>query len=287
MFHDFYEALESNAGIIALRYRTIGRIPVKEMKLAMKRLLNCTQGGYQMCLRRFPVIVALLLAISILGYGSPAEKPVEATASVPALADFHEVIYKIWHEAWPNKDIALLKKLLPEVEAGIAKVASAQLPGILREKKAIWDKGVQDLKSAGMEYRAAAGGQDAPKLLAAAELIHSRFEMLMRAIRPPLKELDDFHSVLYMLYHHYWPNHQMAQVKSSAAELQQKMAALNEVKLPERLLDKDYDFRVARGLLSGAVGAFQQSVLSNDDNAIKDAIEAVHANYQKLEKILE
>ena len=31
----------------------------------------------------------------------------------------------------------------------------------------------------------------------------------------------------------------------------------------------------------------QQSVLSNDDNVIKDAMEAVHANYQKLEKILE
>jgi hypothetical protein len=260
---------------------------VNEANVAMMRLKNDSQGGFHMCLMRFPASVLLLLAISISGFGSPAEKPVEATASVPALADFHEVIYKIWHEAWPKKDTALLKKLLPEVETGIAKVASAQLPGILREKKPIWDKGVQDLKNAGMEYKAAAGGQDAPKLLAAAELIHSRFEVLMRAIRPPLKELDDFHAVLYMLYHHYWPNHQMEQVKSSAAELQQMMAALNEVKLPERLLNKDYDFRVARGLLSGAVGAFQQSVLSNDGNAIKGAIEAVHANYQKLEKVLD
>jgi hypothetical protein len=253
----------------------------------MKSLHNWTQGGLKMCLRRFLLIISLLLAISISGFGILAEKPIEATASVPALADFHEVIYKIWHEAWPQKDTALLKTLLPEVEKGIAKVASAQLPGILREKKMAWDKGVQDLQNAGMEYAAAAGGQDAPKLLAAAELLHSRFEMLMRAIRPPLKELGDFHAVLYMLYHHYWPNHQMAQVKLSAAELQQKMAVLDEVKLPERLQDKDYDFRVARGLLSGAVGAFAQGVLSNDEPAIKGAMEAVHANYQKLEKVLE
>ena len=146
---------------------------------------------------------------------------------------------------------------------------------------------MQDLQNAGLEYKAAAGAQDAQKLLTAAELLHSRFEALMRAILPPLKELDDFHAVLYMLYHHDWPNHQLAQIKSSAAELKQRMAALDEVKLPERLQAKDYDFRVARGLLSGAVGAFEKSVLSNDDSAIKDAIEAVHANYQKLEKVLE
>jgi hypothetical protein len=254
----------------------------------MKKLKNCSKGEFQMHLRRFLALVSLLLAmIGISGFGSPTEKPVEANASVPALTDFHETIYQIWHKAWPQKDTALLKKLSPEVEKGIAKIASAQLPGILREKKAAWDKGVQDLKNAGTEYGVAAGGQDSSKLLAAAELLHSRFEMLMRAIRPPLKELDDFHAVLYMLYHHYYPNHQMAQVKSSAAELQQKMSVLDEVKLPERLLDKDYDFRVARGLLSGAVGAFQQSVLLNDETAVKTAMEAVHVNYQKLEKVLE
>jgi hypothetical protein len=244
-------------------------------------------GGSQMCFKRFSAIALLLFAVSVSGFGSPVQKPAEATASVPELTAFHEVIYKIWHEAWPRKDEALLKELLPDVEKGISKIASAQLPGILREKKAAWDKGVQDLQKAGLEYKATAGAPDAQKLLAAAELLHSRFEALMRAIRPPLKELDEFHAVLYMLYHHYWPNHQMAQIKSSAAELSQKMAALDDVKLPERFQDKDYEFKVARGLLAGAVGAFEKSVLSNDETAIRNAIEAVHANYQKLEKVLE
>jgi hypothetical protein len=240
-----------------------------------------------MCLKRFSVLVLLLIAVSFSGFGSPVQKPVDATASVPELTAFHEVIYKIWHEAWPRKDTALLKRLLPDVEKGIAKIASAQLPGILRERKTAWDKGVQDLQIAGLEYKAASNAQDAQKLLAAAELLHSRFEGLMRAVLPSLKELDDFHAVLYMLYHHYLPNHQMAQIKSSAAELGQKMAALDEVRLPERLQDKDYDFRVARGLLAGSVGAFEKSVLSSDETAIRNTIEAVHTNYQKLEKTLE
>ena len=63
------------------------------------------------------------------------------------------------------------------------------------------------------------------------------------------------------------------------------MAALNEAQLPERLKDRDYEFQVARGLLSGSVGVLDLSVRSNDEKAIKDAVEAVHSNYQALEKI--
>ena len=33
-----------------------------------------------------------------------AQVPADAVAEVPELVSFHEVIFKIWHEAWPNKD---------------------------------------------------------------------------------------------------------------------------------------------------------------------------------------
>jgi hypothetical protein len=225
--------------------------------------------------------------ISAVGFGGPLQKPAEATASVPELTAFHEVIYQIWHEAWPKKNTALLQKLLPDVEKGIASVAAAPLPGILHEKKAAWSKGVVDLQAAGAEYKTAATTNDDAKLLAAAETLHSRFEALTRAIRPALKELDDFHSVLYMLVHHYLPSNQKDKIKSASMELKQKMAALNEAKLPESLQARDHDFQVAKGMLAGAVGALEQSVESNDDAAIKKAIESVHSRYQALEKVFE
>jgi len=236
-------------------------------------------------MKRYLIFAMLLFALCASGIFMYAQRPAETVASVPALDTFHEVIYQIWHEAWPKKDAAMLRKLLPEVKKGIANVASAPLPGILRDKKAVWDEGVKKLQSAGAEYRAAAAAKDDAKLLNAAEVLHSRFEGLMRAIRPPLKELDEFHAVLYMLYHHYLPKFDLQNIRKSAAELQQKMAALNEVKLPERLSDKDYEFKVARGLLSQSVGALAQTVQSDDRNAITKAVEAVHTNYQALEKI--
>jgi hypothetical protein len=231
------------------------------------------------------VFAALGLMLGLSVYSSYAQRPAETVASVPALDAFHEVIFKIWHEAWPKKDTAMLQKLLPDVEKGIASVAAAPLPGILRDKKDAWDEGVRKLQSAGAEYKAAAVAKDGAKLLAAAEALHSRFEGLIRAIRPALKELDEFHAVLYMLYHHYVPKNDLANIRKSAAEMTQKMAALNQAKLPERLIDKDYDFQVARGMLAQSVAALDAGIQSSDEKTIRDAVDAVHSRYQALEKI--
>jgi hypothetical protein len=238
-----------------------------------------------MLAKRCLIFIALLFTLCAFGIQAYAQRPAEATASVPALEDFHEVIFKIWHEAWPKKNIAMLQQLLPEVGKGISSVASAQLPGILREKKSAWEEGVKRLQIAGSEYRAATAAKDDARLLAAAETLHARFEGLMRAIRPALKELDEFHAVLYMLYHHYLPKYEIDKIRASAEELKRKMTALNEAQLPERLQDKDYEFKVARGLLSASVAGLESTVQSNDEKAIKDSVEAVHTNYQALEKI--
>ncbi|MBN1567805.1 MAG: hypothetical protein JXA73_08145 [Acidobacteria bacterium] len=233
-------------------------------------------------MKRYIIFITLLLLPSVSIY---AQRPTEAVARVPALDSFHEVIYKIWHEAWPNKNTALLQKLLPDVEKGIAEVSSADLPGILRHKKSAWEEGIKKLQGAGADYRAAALAMDDDRLMAAAEALHGGFEGLMRTIRPALKELDEFHAVLYMLYHHYLPKNDMENIRKSTAELQQKTEDLNKVELPERLQDLDYDFKAKRGLLSQSVAALQSHIRSKDVKAIKEAIETVHSDYQALEKV--
>jgi NADH dehydrogenase/NADH:ubiquinone oxidoreductase subunit G len=226
------------------------------------------------------VLVFILCAAGFSVYGQ--EKPPDAVADVPALHAFHEVIFKIWHEAWPKKDTAVLRQLLPDVEKGISDVASAKLPGILREKKAAWDEGVKGLQAAGSEYKAAAAGKDDPTLLAAAEKLHSRFEGLMRVTRPALKELDDFHASLYMLYHHYLPDYDIQKIRASAAELKQKMVALNAARLPERFKQKEAEFQSARRKLSESVDALNAVVQSNADQKIKNAVHELHSNYEAL-----
>jgi hypothetical protein len=236
-------------------------------------------------MKRYMLIAALLFGFCSLRVAGFAQSPGETEASVPALDNFHEVIFKIWHEAWPNKNTVLLQKLSPDVEKGIGEVAAAKLPGILRDKQAAWEDGLQKLKAAGADYKAAAGAKDDAKLMAAAEILHSRFEQLVRAIRPPLEELESFHAVLYMLYHHYLPKFEVESIRKAATELTQKMAALNSAKLPERRKDKDPEFQSKRAQLSQSVAALEAVAKTGDPKAIRDAVEKVHANYQALEHI--
>lgn len=230
-------------------------------------------------------IVSLLLCIGSLY--SYAQKPADAVADVPELASFHEVIFKIWHEAWPNKDIKMLKDLQPSVEEGIAKVVRAQLPGILREKKPAWVEGIEKLKNAGALYKAAAATDDSARLLGAAEEVHKRFEALMRLTRPVLKELEDFHSSLYMLYHYYLPEYDIEKIRTSAEELKQKMLALESSTLPEWLQSKNPDFKLARKKLNESVEALNSIVGTGSKETIKKAIDDLHTDYQTVQKVFD
>ena len=211
----------------------------------------------------------------------------EVSAAVPALTEFHKVIYKIWHTAWPNRDTDMLTALLPEIEKGTAAIVSAELPGILRDKKALWEKGVGDLQSIVREYRAAVGAGQKQSLLDAAEKLHAQYEALVRVIRPPLRQLEAFHAVLYMVYHDYMPGESLDKIRASVEPLHEKMAALNRAVLPNRFKGKEASFTTARKDLEDAVIELGAAVSSNDLGRIKLAVETLHSCYVTLAGIFE
>src|SRR3989304_3341742 len=117
------------------------------------------------------LIVSLLLALPL--FAQDDQHLSEVNSSVPELAEFHEVIYPIWHTAYPEKNYAMLKEMVPEVNSGAEKIYSAQLPGILRDKEEEWNKGVTKLRSSVERYNQAMQGTDEPEMLLAAEELHS------------------------------------------------------------------------------------------------------------------
>lgn len=233
------------------------------------------------------VLACGLAAVPLLAGEKEHNLDAETKAEVPALYEFHEVIYKIWHEAWPNKDAALLTQLVSEVEAGVAKVAQAPLPGILRDRKAAWDKGVADLQGIAKEYKEAAAAKENQRLLDAAEKLHSQFERLIRTIRPVTKEIDAFHVVLYRLYHYELPAFDAAKIKTTVGELKEKMTALNASELPERRKNLSEPYKAARAKLSAAVDDLVAKVEGQDEAAIKASIETMHSAYQALEGVFD
>ena len=212
--------------------------------------------------------------------------PGEIQAYVPELAEFHEPIFKLWHEAWPKKDLGMMSSLLPEIEAGAAKIEKAVLPGILRDKKADWDAGVRKLGGIVADYRAAVGSRDVQKAMDAGERLHSQFEALARTIRPALAEVDAFHRVLYRLYHYELPAFALPTIQATVRELKEKMAPLGAAALPARMESKKEAFEARRSDLGRAVGELAAlAEAGKDEKAIRDAIEAVHRRYVLLDEV--
>jgi hypothetical protein len=211
----------------------------------------------------------------------------EITAAVPELSDLHEVIYPLWHTAYPEKDFALIKELLPQAEALAAKVDAATLPGILRDKQADWEAGKVNLQTTLQSLKSAVEADNQEDMLKQTEAFHSAFERMVRTIRPMVKELEAFHQELYKLYHYYTPEYDLEKIRAAVPLMQEKIMALKEVTLPSRLVDRQEDFDAAVESLDAACGELAEIVTEDDQGKIKAAVEKVHTAYQNTEKIFD
>jgi hypothetical protein len=233
-----------------------------------------------------PISILFITLVVFTGVQA-APQAQETESTVPELAAFHEIIYPIWHTAYPDKDGAALRSYAPEVKRLADKVLAAKLPGILHEKQAKWDQGLAEFKKSVAAYQAAAAGTDDAALLNAAEALHARYETMVRIIRPVLKEVDDFHKVLYMIYHRYLPEKNYKMIQQSCGDLTAKAEAITKASLPKRLEAKTDNFNAAAAELYESVKALDETAKSGQGDAIAAAVEKMHTKYQNLEKVFE
>lgn len=235
--------------------------------------------------RIMSVMIMFMIPVYAIGQGGYED---ETKAKVKELDDFHETIYQIWHEAWPEKNVQLLKELIPAIDAGYENLARAELPGILRDKQEKWDAGVGKLAEIITVYKTASVAMDDTELLKAAENLHSQYEALVRIVRPVSKEVDAFHQELYMLYHYYLPDQDPEKIKISAAQLKLKMNELKDAPLSKRLKSREKEFNKSRESLEKSVDNLNTVIGKESDmTAWEEAIEAVHTDYQKLESVFD
>ena len=206
---------------------------------------------------------------------------------VSELDEFHEVMYPIWHTAYPAKDYDALKNMVDEVNVKAKVIYSASLPGIQRDKQLKWNEGVQQFQSAVNDYNKLALTDDNAGLLKAAENLHSKYEILVRIIRPVLKEMDEFHKTLYIVYHDYLPNKNYKKLGDVTDDLIQKAKAITLAKLSAKLEPKKEAFNSAAAKLLASTQDLKKRVKAKNKVNIDSAVESMHTKYQNLESIFE
>lgn len=235
----------------------------------------------------FFMLLIVLFVVRIFPFTPHPAQTAETESRVPELTAFHEVIYSIWHTAYPEKDYEALREFIPEINRLAKDLYNASLPGILRDKKAKWEAGLEELKKAVKDYNQAASGEDNEALLDAAEALHAKYEMMARIIRPVLKEVDDFHKVLYVVVHKYLPNKEFDKIGEASQDLTAKAEAITKTPLPQRLEEKSDLFSSAAQELLAAAQALAERCTTQDPEAIEKAVDVLHTKYQNLEKIFD
>jgi len=234
--------------------------------------------------RVFSTFLAWLMIAAVAPVFPQATPAPETESTVPELSAFHDIIYPIWHTAYPEKDYAALRSYAPEVKRLAEDIYSAKLPGILRDKQAKWDRALAELRQSVDAYLSAAAGADDAALLAAAEVLHARYEMMVRSIRPVLREVADFHKTLYVVYHTYLPAKDYARIGEASGDMLSKAEAIVKASLPKRLEAKKEAFDRASGELLAATKALAEAAKSAQGEAIAAAVEGVHTKYVALER---
>lgn len=238
-------------------------------------------------MQHIAVITVLTVALLPVATFAGAQPAAETEARVPELATFHEIIYPMWHTAWPARDTTLLRELWPDLQKHIAAVEKATLPGILRDKQEAWKQGLERLNAAAAAYGAALAGEAVEPKLAAAEQMHSAYEGLVRAIRPMMPELAQFHAVLYRIYHYYLPQKDQKAMVAVLPELSAEMDTLARAALPKRFADRKPEFEKARTALAQGVKQVVKVTPRADWAKTEKAVEEMHSAYQAVEKVFD
>jgi hypothetical protein len=236
-------------------------------------------------LTKIYTVIILLTLFSVPLFSQATFDSTEIKAEVPALHEFHNVVYPIWHVAYPSKDYAALRSYVGDIDNGAQKIYEAQLPGILRDKQEMWNKGVDEFKVAVEEYKKIAAEKDDEMMLKAAENLHTKYESLVRIIHPVLPELDQFHQVLYMIYHKYLPQEDYQQMYMVSDDLVNKAGILSKVKLNTNDEKMEKNFGNYTTQLVHASEKLKEQLKSNNYEMVKFGVEDVHRIYQKIESL--
>ena len=235
------------------------------------------------------LLVSFFAVSSILAQ-TPAGTQQTAGMSKPrleGLKEFHEVLQPVWHMAYAEKDYQAIRDAVPAFKEKMELIQKAELPGFYREKKDDYEKKREALAKAVLDLEEKSKGTDNEALLKATENLHTCYEQLVRVFAPRVKELENFHLVLYPLWHGALPNKDYKAIKASTPALQEKMDVLMKVELSDKSKEIAPKFTEKRKALKASVDDLVKACSGKDNKKIEEKLDKMHTAYQKLDAVFE
>ncbi len=232
------------------------------------------------------MIAFCLLAGSTIKANTETDAP-QITVNVPALDTLHKSVYILWHDAYPKKDYALIKNIMPKLGVSVSKLSESALPEILHSKQAKWDNEIKNLQNNLSTLQKAVTEDNKESMLKTVESLHGSYEKLVRIIRPVLSELESFHEELYKVYHSYMPDNDIEKIKTIIPVMKIKIGLLKQARLPQNLADRQQKFDAAVSRLETSLNELENSTKTNSKEKNQSAVDKLHSDYQNIDALLQ
>lgn len=206
---------------------------------------------------------------------------------IDGMTEFHEVLYPVWHSYLPDGDYQSIRQAIPEFKRTTGILMETELPQYYHTVKDDFEAKRQNLALAVEELESVAQSGDDKKLAKAVEGMHTAFERMARVLAPRIRELDEFHLVLYPLWHQAMPNKDYQAVKAAIPSLEKRLADLMRAQLPQRSKGTEPQFLEKREALSQAVHELADVCRQDEDEKIFDSLTQMHEAYRALDHVFE
>jgi hypothetical protein len=249
---------------------------------------------FEVLLTAFFIVVIATLVFGVFGCKEETQAPKEQSPvvemkrpGVEGLKEFHKVLFPVWHEFLPNGDYESIRKAVPEFKKSMEIVMKAELPLYYQHVKDDFEEKKERLALSIEKLDSVAQTGDDEKLKEAVENMHSAFEQVARVLAPRMKEIEEFHLVLYPLWHEAMPQKDYQTIKFAIPSLESKMDALMKAQIPEEFTHIEAQIIEKREALGKAVDNLANACRKNKDEEIIDKLTQMHESYRALDGAFE
>lgn len=234
---------------------------------------------------RLAVILAALICLAAVVQAEENESC--GSPKFVEMSDFHEVLYKIWHEQYPEDDWQGVRATAPELAARMKLLAEAEIPEVFKYRSADIIKARDTLGKVVADIDQAAKADDDQKLKTAVKELHDAYHGLVVELHSRPGEVDQLHTVIALMWHEDYPDKNFASLKTRMDSFNGSLNALLSLKLGKRYSVDPVKYDEAQSALKEQGAALQAAVAAGDQDAAWSALDKFHEAFRSLNLLFE
>ncbi len=206
---------------------------------------------------------------------------------IEGIKQFHDLLAPIWHTTLPDSDFQSIKEVAPEMKKAYQKIVAAEIPPYYQHVKDDFILERDQLGLAVQELDTVAETGADLFIPEAIDDVHSAFEEMIRVLSPRTKEVEDFHLVLYPLWHVALPKSDWLTIKTQIPIMRKEMDTLMTTPIPQWLGGKELRVVETREALDKVVDELVEACKTDDSNLIKKRLKVVHSRFRTLDEVFD